>query len=313
MPQITPSVPTTTKTVSTGRQDITKVPTNELLAMEGGEVVPAIPAVEGAEATSEDSPKLVELARRTKAQRQLQIKLQQDQQVLEQQKAEFAKKDAEYQTNYVTKDRLKTDLVGVLTELGYDSKMLSEAFQSQPVAVDMEIRALKQKIASMEAAASKTTEDLKQDKQGQYESAINKIRADVKQLVKTDANFETIKELAAEEEVVAFIKETFEQGFTDKEGTEYPKGYVFSNVEAAQLIEERLVEESLRRANLTKVKQKLAPVTDEPIKQIPTTNNKQTPKTLTNTMSTSSNTKSLSTAERRARAIAIAMGQIPPT
>lgn len=323
MAQITPIAPAINtikvKTQGVRQSDISKVST---VATEGtGETIEAqtptgnselqtVAPSDATPTTEEPNLTLVELSRRTKAQRQAQIKLQQDQQSLEQQKQEFAKKDSEYQSNYIPKDRLKTDLLGVLAELGYDQKMLSEAINTQPVQVDMEIKRLNQKILQLEAANNQTSDTFKQTQKDQYESALNRIRIDVKQLVKNDPNFDTIKVLEQEESVVEFIKDTFENGYTDKEGTEYPKGYVFNVSDASQLIEERLVEESLRRASLTKVKQKLAP--PEPTKKDEQTHNKKPLKTLTNTMD-ASGAKRLSTNERIQRAIAVASGQLPPT
>lgn len=252
---------------------------------------------------------LVELARRTKAQRQAQIRFQQEQQEFEKKKLELSSRESEYQNNYISKERIKTDPLGVLTELGFDQKTLSQAVNSQPVALEMQLIQMKQKIAELEGKTTQTEERFTQKQANDYENAVNKIRNDVKQLVKSDASFDTIKELAQEETVVSFIKDTFENGYTDKDGTEFPKGYVFNVNDAAQIIEDKLVEESLRRASLTKVKSKLAP--PEPPKKNEPINNKNQIKTLNNTMTAGASRK-LSEAERIQRAIAIASGQLPP-
>ncbi len=317
MPQITPTDLATQLNANTksGRPDTSKMEPANTAAIEGDAptIAPASPSPE-----DPNSSKFLELAKRTKANRALQMKLQQEQQSIEQAKAEMAKKNSEYETNYIPKERLKSDLLGVLTELGYDPNQVAQAFQSGPVNVDMTIRKLQKEIAELKAGTETVTKTLEQNKVSQFDAAVNNVRSQAKALVAKDPTFETIKAMGKEEDIVQHILKVFNEGETDAEGNEvYPVGHVLDVTDVATQIEEKLLEEALRFASLEKVKKKLAPPpveeTPESIKQKITPHTKQTPiKTLTNTM-TASPSKSLSHSERRARAIAIARGESLPT
>ena len=331
MPQITPkdhsnTISAVTKSVAAlGRTDTSKMDstTQDAAAVAApvvatDENVAAASTEESVPAVSADDPnaaKFLELAKRTKAQRALELKLKQEQQSLEAKRAEIEKKQAEYENNYIPKDRLKNDLIGVLTELGYDPSGVVNAIQSGPVSMEMTIRQLQQKIAQLEAGTSTVAKNLEENTTAQYQAAVNNIRTQAKSLVAKDPSFETIKAMGKEEDIVKRIEKVFNEGEFDEEGNEiYAKGTVLDVTEVAQKIEETLLADALRIAQLNKVKQKLAPVVEETAegtKQKTATNPKQTQiKTLTNTM-TASPSKSLSAAERRARAIAIAEGRIP--
>lgn len=279
----------------------------------------ATPPVEGApvetaptlEAEKKEamSPKLVELARRAKAQRAAQIKLQQEQQALATARAEIERKQREYETNYIPKDRLQNDFLGVLADAGITTEHLQNFFQQQPTAtLELKLQQAMKRIEELENGTKTFAKNQEEQAKQNYETAINQIRNDAKILVNNDPNFELVKEMRAEEEVVNLIKRVFDEGIPGV----YTPGTVLSVDEAASQVEDYLFEEATRVANLSKVKQKLvasAPV-EATTKQTQTPQNKQQPiKTITNSL-VATPTKPLSAAERRARAIAIAEGRL---
>ena len=270
--------------------------------------VETAPAVE-AEKKEAMSPKLVELARRQKAQRAAQIRLQQEQQALVAARAEIERKQREYETNYIPKDRLQNDFLGVLADAGITTEHLQNFFQQQPTAtVALKLQQAMKRIEELENGTKTFAKNQEEQAQQNYETAINQIRNDAKVLVNTDPNFELVKEMRAEEEVVNLIKRVFDEGI---DGV-YTPGTVLSVDEAAQQVEEYLFEEATRVANLSKVRQKLvasAPAEAATKQTQPPQNKQQSIKTITNSM-VATPTKPLSSAERRARAIAIAEGRL---
>lgn len=286
------------------------------------QVAPPIETAPPAEKTDDPmSPKLLELARRTKAQRQAQLKFQQEQQAFESKRAELERKESEYQKNFVPRDRIKTDLLGVLSEAGISAPELIKILQGQggqAISQDLESRRLRQEFeefkATTQAEREQSTKQYEQNVTEQYQQAINQIRFDTKALVERDSSFEMIKAERAEESVVQFIELVYKEGLTDEDGKEiYPKGKALTVDEAAQKVEDYLTTEALRLAQLPKVQKKLAPQEIEMAaapKQQQITPKQSQIKTLTNSM-TASTSKSLSAAERRARAIAVAEGRIP--
>ena len=270
--------------------------------------VEAAPAVE-AEKKEAMSPKLVELARRAKAQRAAQIKLQQEQQALVAARAEIERKHREYETNYIPKDRLQNDFLGVLADAGITPEQIQNFFQQQPTAsVELKLQQAMKRIEELENGTKTFAKNQEEQAQQNYEAAINQIRNDAKVLVNTDPNFELVKEMRAEEEIVNLIKRVFDEGIPGV----YTPGTVLSVDDAAAQVEDYLFEEATRVANLSKVKQKLgvsAPVETSPKQTQPPLNKQQSIKTITNSM-VATPTKPLSAAERRARAIAIAEGRL---
>lgn len=255
------------------------------------------------------SPKLVELARRAKAQRAAQLRLQQEQQALATARADIERKQREYETNYIPKDRLQNDFLGVLADAGITPEQIQNYFMQQPTAtVELKLQQAMKRIEELENGSKTFAKNQEEQAQQNYEAAINQIRNDAKVLVNTDPNFELVKEMRAEEEVVNLIKRVFDEGIPGV----YTPGTVLSVDDAAAQVEDYLFEEATRVANLSKVKQKLgvsAPVETSPKQTQQPLNKQQSIKTITNSM-VATPTKPLSAAERRARAIAIAEGRL---
>lgn len=312
MPQVTPH--DASKPMTVGRSDTSMSTAKPLAAAPADATTEAAAVTE----TPAPSPELVELAKRTKTQRLAQLKLQNEIQAVEKTKLELAAKQKEYETNYVPRDRIKSDFLNVLAEAGITPEQVQTYFSQNGVSHDLEIRNLKRELAEIKAGRESANKQAEERQTQDYQHALNQIRSDAKALVQSDPNFDTIKELRAEEEVVKLIERVFQEGVQDESGEfKFAKGTVLTVEQAAQHVEDYLVEESLRRASLGKVKAKLAPPAAEAVtgatKQTTLSGTKQaTPiKTITNSM-VATPTKPLSPSERRARAIAIAEGRLVP-
>lgn len=191
-------------------------------------------------------------------------------------------KESEYQSQYVPKDRIAKDPLKVLQEQGYTSDQITQlllnapdpAQQAQQTVMD-ELRAEIRALRDAQDATNKTYQD---NQTQSYQQAVNQIRNDAKQLVTADPTFETIKATNSVEDVVELITKTFEKD-----------GVILSVEDAANAVEEYLVEEALKIARLDKIQKRLAPKQT----QAPTQQAAQKPqapqqaKTLTSTMGTS--------------------------
>ena len=250
------------------------------------------------EATSDKvSAKIyAELARKEKA---LRAKEESWKAQLAEKEQAWMAKEQEYQSKYVPKDKLLQDTMGALQEAGlsYD-QILQMAMNppSQETLINMQLQAkIKELEAKLDSKFNSFEESQKQQQSKQYDQAINQLRGQVKNLITQDPDsFELISANGedAQEAVVRYIEDYYKE-------TEQ----VLSIQEAAKLVEEHLLEESMKLMGLKKLKSKLAPIEQE----TPQVQGKQqaTHKTLTNTNAASSQRP----LTRRERAIAAFNGQ----
>lgn len=264
-----------------GQQGVVEEPTSQA------------PVQEAPRAASEESlsSHYATLARKEKA---LRAKSQQQETAIRAREARLAEqeaaikaKEAEYTSNYIPKEKLTSDTLNALLDAGLSYDQITEAMlqqQSQPdftksrayLEMQGELKAVKQ----AQELAKKSLED--QQTQA-YQQAVNQIKTEAKKLVFTDPNFETIKTTNSVQDVVELIEETFKQD-----------GVLLSVEEAAQLVEDHLVEEAMKIAGLKKIQQRLQAST--PSAQKATDEPKQQQlKTLTNQVSS---TRQLSAKER---------------
>lgn len=198
-------------------------------------------------------------------------------------KAREAARDAEYQSKYIPKDRLSQDPLSVLNELGLSYDQLTQLVLNAPKAEDIarakelrdiqsELKAVKeQQLASQRASEEQQT--------AAYQQAVKQIRSEVSQLVKTDPTFETINATNSINDVVELIEETYKQD-----------GILLTVEEAANEVENYLVEEGSKIARLSKIQQRLRPAAPAATKPTVTKPAQQQPaamKTLTNSVASS--------------------------
>ena len=237
------------------------------------------------------SSRFAALAKQQKGLAAQQQKLKADREALE-------KERDQYKTSYVDKkyisDKLASDPLSFFKEHGVGIDQVTQAILNQPSPQDQLIREQAERIKALEDKTTKVSSEFEaRDKQA-YETALNVIRDDVKDLVSTTKDFDVIKAMGAEEAVVALIDEHFTK-----------TGQQLDIRRAAQEVEDYLVKREVEIARLEKIQSRLAPV-QEP--QIATTKEATIPKTLTHAqtaLSTPSTAK-----DRKQRAILAFEGKL---
>lgn len=196
------------------------------------------------------------------------------------------------ESKYIAKDRIKDDVLGVLAEAGISYDEIATALLEQPKRdpyVDAATRKMEAKIRELEEKLENTGKGFKEQQEAQYKQAVVQIERDAKQLVDSDPAYETIKSTGQYKEVARLIEKTFNQ-----------EGYLMSVEEAAQAIEDELLERFLSTAqSVKKIQERLQPKASATpkaeMKQESTPAQQPQLKTLTNAVGT---TKRLSARER---------------
>lgn len=193
------------------------------------------------------------------------------------------------QSKYVSKEDLARDPFSILTEMGLTYDQLTELALNgpKPKEIEMmnELKAMKEELKALKGE-TETTKKSFLDYQNQNESmGINQLTKQATALVNSNPEFETIKETGSIDDVVELIKVTLKQD-----------GVLLSVEEAAQEVENYLLEEALKLAKIKKIQQRLAPKS-APAEAAKTTeqSKQQQLKTLTNSVSS---TRPLSSRER---------------
>lgn len=229
------------------------------------------------EATQPLSPQFAALAKQRRA-------LQQEKQDFEKMKAEF---EAQKSTSGgIEAERLKSDPIGVLFEQGHTFDTLADAINAYTSGGKSEVNELKAKIKALEEGVDKKLSD--RDVKAE-EQALDQMIVEAKNLASQGDEFELIKHEDAFPQVRQLIHDTYR-----KDGT------VLDVREAMTKIETWLYNDTLKKANLNKVKSQLVPSTPqpEPVQQ------QRQMRTLTNRDSATV------PMDRRARALAAARGTL---
>jgi hypothetical protein len=257
------------------------------------------------EATKPDSQELVSprfaaLARQQKAFRQQQKAFEEQRKAFE---TEKSARQAEIEQAMSWKTRLTQDPLSVIQEAGLSYDQLTNAILNQPSPQDLQFQKLQQELQALKASQEQSLTKIEQAQKQQYEEAKNQIRNDVSSLVDADESFETIKAMNAQEAVVELIEQIYNQ-----------EGNLLSIEEAAKEIEEHLVEEAMKLAQLKKIKSKILPPQPQVLEGTQEAAPQQQPqKPLMNTLSNrmvQSPAKPMTSRERRERAIAAFMGKL---
>lgn len=191
-------------------------------------------------------------------------------------------KEAEYSSKYISKDRLTQDTLNALAEAGLTYEQITNMMLNPPQPQDMaykgELEALKAEIKALRGETESTKKTFQEQQTQSYQQAVNQIRSEATKLVSSDPMFETIKETGSVGEVVKLIEQTFKED-----------GILMTVEEAAQQVEDYLIEEALKLSRIKKIQQRLNPVQSSvPPASVPAAAPKQPQlKTLTNAVSAS--------------------------
>jgi ribosome-binding ATPase YchF (GTP1/OBG family) len=245
------------------------------------------------------SPKFAELARREKLYNEKRKAIEAKESELKAREAQFQSAD-DYKASL--KGKFTQSPLEALSELGLSYDQITQLMLNQPKPEELQYQQLQQEIKALKAANEKTVADMQAAQKSQYEQAVTQIRNEVKMLVDSDGTYETVKEMGAQDSIVELIEETFKQ-----------KGYLMTIEEASKQVEDYLVEEAFKMANLKKVQARLKPTPAEvPTQDLAAAKAKQDEapiKTLTNTVSQSAS-RPLSNKEKRERAILAFQGKL---
>lgn len=252
------------------------------------------------------SPRFAQLARKEKA-------LRVEQQKIQQEKEAMKAKLAEYETSYIPKSRLselaRSNPLGALEQMGLTPDEFTQALlNANPQ--DAALQKILQRIEAVENGQKNTLTQLEAQQQEAYKQAVNQIRNDVKLTADSDRRFETIKEAdqkgwEATEGAVALIETVFNEGWPEKK---IPKGTIIDNEQALMHVQEWVKEKAFEMAQLKGVKERFSP---PPQVQQPKQNvaERAPARTLTKEMNATKTTR-LTDKERRERAVALLEGRL---
>lgn len=244
------------------------------------------------------SPKFAALARKEKALRAQALaersKLDSERKALEAERAELEKVRS-------WQSKLKDDPFSVLNEAGLSYEELTNRLLNQPGPQDQALRDLQKKIQELEASQKQTLTQAEEAQKRQYEDVKKQIRNEVSLLVDGNDTFELIKSQGAEDAVVELIESVYQS-----------EQRLMTAEEAANEVEEYLLDEAMKVAQLKKIQSKLSPPkveAPEAEKQQTSTSKQPQSPTLSNRM-VQSTAKPMSAKERRDRAIKAFLGQL---
>jgi hypothetical protein len=210
-----------------------------------------------AKTTAKPNPLSTQMAQLARKERALVAKMQAEkaavqarEEALAQREAAIKAKETEYSTQYIQKDRLKQDPMSVLSELemSYDDitrAVLNPQAQQDP-RILAEIDKLKAQIQEQRQEQENNRKAYEEQQQRAYQQAVAEIRTEATKLVATDPNFEAIRETKSVNDVVELIEKTY-----------HKDGVLLSVEEAAQAVEDYLVEEAEKLTRISKIKSKL--------------------------------------------------------
>ncbi len=208
------------------------------------------------EKTKEDplSNQYAILARREKA---LRAKVQQQEQAYKAREAQLAEREAKLTkqpqfdaSKYVSIEQFKADPLRVMADTGLSYDELTQQLLNQSPRdprTEATISRLEAKIKAMEDAIDNSQKSYSENQQQAYQAAVRQIQTDVTQLVKSDPTFETIKATNSVKDVVQLIEETYKKD-----------GVLMTVEEAAQEVEDYLVDQLTKYANIGKIKQRVS-------------------------------------------------------
>lgn len=168
-------------------------------------------------------------------------------------------------------ERLKTDLIGTLSDAGYTTDQITEALMNQPGPESQLIKTLSAKIAKMEKDQQDYFKRQQEEANSNYQNALKTIEKNVNNIIRQNPDqFEVLAANEAQKSVVTYIEKVWKE-----------EGVMLDPEEAATDIEEYLTEKTLGVAKLKKIQGRLAPKT--PAKPVQTAASASSPApTLTN-------------------------------
>lgn len=238
--------------------------------------VPAIPALEESnindtseqakadlEVTRPLSPQFAALA---KAKRDLQVK---ERSIQERERALEAKGQGQSSQELV--ERLKSNPLSVLQEHGVTYDQLTEAILANQNERNPTVLKLEEEIKAIKASLEGRDKTQEERDTAAKQQVLNQMERDAKSIIAQGDEYEMVRETGSTPDVIRLIEKTFDS-----------TGEVLDLDEALQLVEDELVEESLKIARIKKIQGRLTPAPQEVTTQKIQDKNVRVMRTLTN-------------------------------
>jgi predicted mannosyl-3-phosphoglycerate phosphatase (HAD superfamily) len=249
------------------------------------------PVAQGTEETRPLSPQFAALA---KAKRALQVK---ERELVTREEALKLQSPA---GNEDLIAKLKANPLSVLQEAGVTYDQLTEAIMQNQTGVSPELQAMKAELKALKEELNNqfSTRDKNAETQ-----VLAELKSEAMDLTREGEQFEAIRAAEAQDDVVNLIHRVWQKGWTEKG---YPIGHVMDVSEAAEIVENQLLDEALPFAKLKKVQSRLTPAQEAVVAaQIPQ------PKPGIKVMRTLTNRDSaMPVMDRKARAMAAFAGTL---
>jgi hypothetical protein len=194
-----------------------------------------------AEETKPISPQFAALARQKRA---LQVK---EREIADREKALESKTSNDGTSDLVA--RLKSNPLSVLQEAGVSYDDLTQAILANPSTQNPELQALKDEIKALKEGVDKTFTD--RDTQAE-QSVLSDMRREADRLTAQGDEYEMVRETKSQAQVIDLIHKTYKQ-----------TGEILDVKEALQLVEDDLIDESLKIARINKIQSRLTPAQTE--------------------------------------------------
>lgn len=284
-----------------------------LETIEAPAIAPNAPAPEAAELEKPKAPTPQEIKEDPSKARLLHM-AKQEKMLRKQAQAIKAREDAiktreqELQGVAQWKQDLVKDPLKVMQDAGITYDQLAQILTNQPSAQDQALRAVTEKLQSVEEGQKSIQQMIKENEQKQYDQALKQISNDVSSIVRSDPDtYEMIDKYKAQDAVVELIKWTFDN-----------EGNLLSIEDAAKEVEEHLTEEAYTLAQSKKIQSRLKPLEPPPPAPapdpIPGSGPRPIPRAPEKTLSHQSipapASKPLSGKDRRERAILAMLGKL---
>lgn len=216
------------------------------------------------EVTQPLSPQFAALAKAKRA-------LQEERKALDAEKAALKQNTGFNADEYVSKSDLKARRLSVLHELGVTNDQLTEDLLSQQNEQSPALAKLEAKLSAVEERLENQNKTQAQREEAAQEQALDQMEREASKLMAQGDEYEMVRETGSIKEVRRLIKETF-----------LKTGEVLDIEEALQLVEDELIEDSLKIARIKKVQSKLTPALPQQSQPQQTNSNVRVMRTLTN-------------------------------
>jgi hypothetical protein len=142
-----------------------------------------------------------------------------------------------------------------MMDAGLSPEQATEIILKKPKPEEAEFKRLQKEIDSLKSTQEQTQSQIQAQSQAQYDEAKRHMELEARLLVDQNSAYEPIKAMQATEAIPTLIEDVFHQGLPGK----YPKGYIMSIEESAELVNDYLIDEGVRIAKLNAVQRRLTP------------------------------------------------------